>query len=424
LLLAGFAAGVLVLAGAGWLGHKVFRSRSNDPNPGSTANGSPDGNPATDQQPEDDTPRWVPMSEEMQGQVARLAGEIAEVLRARKEKSVSLGQFTSPPQLACGAGPGIGQALAAELQRLGIAVERRARLGIQGSYSILNLEEGKGSKHAPLSARLLVEVVDSSGAVVSSGGQPARFTSTIRFADPERPAPKNPSLADVDGARTLSALFAVTAVLPADGSVPERHRQIRAALRNPTARIEGTRVFAGPESPYAVEVVVANRPRQPVLEEGLAFVPLKRDETYAVRLVNQSEHDCAVTLTIDGLNLFTFSDQRAYSHVIVPARSSGLLRGWHRSNERSDAFQVTRYSRSAAAGRLKNTAATGTITATFAAAWPKNGAPPPDENAMTRGQEPDATGRGPAVRQRYEEVERHVGLIRASISIRYSKADR
>jgi hypothetical protein len=133
-----------------------------------------------------------------------------------------------------------------------------------------------------------------------------------------------------------------------------------------------------------------------------------------------------VQLTIDGLSLFTFSELRhaegprkgrpLYSRVICP-RGSCVIRGWHITNEKSDAFLVTRYAQSAAA-ELKNAGSVGTITATFAAAWPK-GKRPADE-VLDRS--PDlATGRGAKVDQTYEPVELEWGLDRAAVSIRYVK---
>jgi hypothetical protein len=149
-----------------------------------------------------------------------------------------------------------------------------------------------------------------------------------------------------------------------------------------------------------------------------------RNEIYSVRLINESPHDAAATLTIDGLNMFVFSEvkdkkgQPRYTHVIVPARSSGTILGWHRTNEKSDSFLVTEYAKSAAAQLLHNSAKIGTITVCFSAAWPRDGRPPGDE-PPTRSA--DATGRGPEVAAKYTEVERTLGVIRATVSVRYTK---
>ena len=55
-------------------------------------------------------------------------------------------------------------------------------------------------------------------------------------------------------------------------------------------------------------------------EDGFAFLKINRDEIYAVKLINDSPHDAAVTLTIDGLSVFAFSENSNYTYWIVRAR--------------------------------------------------------------------------------------------------------
>src|SRR3954447_22090607 len=147
---------------------------------------------------------------------------------------------------------------------------------------------------------------------------------------------------------------------------------------------------------------------------------IRTSERYAVKLINDAPFEVAATLTIDGLSLFAFSRNPEYSYVIVPARSSGVIKGWHRTNEEAEEFVVTEYPRSAAASRLlASSTELGVITACFAAAWPAKGNPPPDEGM--EGRSVRATGRGPATRTRFLEVERKTGKLRTSISVRYTK---
>jgi len=123
-----------------------------------------------------------------------------------------------------------------------------------------------------------------------------------------------------------------------------------------------------------------------------------------VRIVNDADYDVAVTFTIDGLNVFAFSEVRGrngkplYACVIVTKKSSVLVKGWHRDNEKSWEFLVAEYAKSAAA-EVRNVDGLGTITASFAAAWPKDGMPPADEPAKpsTRAVSLDATARGAEV---------------------------
>src|SRR5262249_56023329 len=132
----------------------------------------------------------------------------------------------------------------------------------------------------------------------------------------------------------------------------------------------GAKVSAAADSPYSIEVWAAPQPggkyapRPAAAQDGLAFVPLKRGEVFGIKLINRSPHDAAVTLTLDGLNLYSFSDlkdpktgQPKLTVVLVGAGQEVFLRGWHRTHEVSEEFVITDYAKSAAA-ELRSTAPT------------------------------------------------------------------
>jgi hypothetical protein len=200
---------------------------------------------------------------------------------------------------------------------------------------------------------------------------------------------------------------------------------MRTSLDNPTFHVTDTRISAAVNSPYAVEILVKEggryKTRKVTDDEGLAFVPVKRDESFAVRLINNSPYGAGVTLTIDGVSMFAFSE-KSYSQVVLGPRKSVLIKGWHRTNDWSEEFLVTEYSKSAAA-KLNSTSDIGTITATFSAAWEVGKAPPPDESRdpSQHARSANATGRGPKIEDRYVEVQRRFGVIRAAVSVRYTK---
>lgn len=342
----------------------------------------------------------VRAAEDMEEELAAVAKQISDFLKRFGTNTIAVGQFTCPPQLNASAGPGIAKVLAEELMQSGIDVRRLADLGIKGEYRLV-VEDGPSGPVAQIKG----EVEDFAGKKLFS------FTRNVK------------------GTAILASLFGITADLPASESDEARHQRLLVSLRKPQTRLKDTRVSASSESPYGIEILVKSgekyAPRTPVDCDHLAFVRIDRDEIYAVRLINDSDEDAAVTLTIDGLNMFAFSEGRDYEYVIVPKKSSGLIKGWPVTNERSDSFQVTEYSKSAVAGLLPNSSSIGTITATFAAAWPKSAKPPEDERAAQlamRGA--DATGRGPTVEAKYQVVERVVGAVRSSVSVRYTKPER
>ncbi len=194
------------------------------------------------------------------------------------------------------------------------------------------------------------------------------------------------------GDQALASLFGTTTDLPPKGTEKERSDKLLEALDKPAVSIDGSKVSPTKETPYAVEILVQKGsdyvPRAAVDDGGQAFVKVNRDEIYAVRLVNNSQEEAAVALSIDGISMFAFSENKNYSQVIIPAKSVGLIRGWHRSNQKSDAFQVMEYSKSGVAEVLPTSTSLGVITAAFAVCFPKD-VPPPEDEPPRRGAVPN-----------------------------------
>jgi hypothetical protein len=342
-------------------------------------------------------PGFARAAGEMDEELSKIAQQVSAFLRHYGNSTVAVGQFTCPPQLSASAGPGISKMLAEDLIESGIVVKRLADLGIKGEYR-LAIQNGPDGPEAQIKG-----VVEN-----LSGKQLYSFSRNVK------------------GTAALVSLFGLTVDLPASETDEARNQRIVASLKQPQTHLKSARISAGTKSPYAIEVLVQSgdqyQPRTPTNSDGLAFVKIDRDEIYAVRLINDSDEDAAVTLTIDGLTMFAFSEHREYSYVIIPRRRHGLIKGWHITNERTDSFQVTAYSKSAVAELLPNSSEVGTITAAFAAAWPPSAPPPTDERgsrSTLRGA--NATGRGPSVETKYQVLERFTGVIRATVSVRYTR---
>ncbi len=176
---------------------------------------------------------------------------------------------------------------------------------------------------------------------------------------------------------------------------------------------------------------------KPQDRDGLAYVSLRREQEYTVRLVNRSSFEAAARLSIDGLNVFTFCDEKQppkladgkpnprggeppFDLILVPAGASVEVPGWVISRSQVLGFKMTSYPNTAVAQLGRDPAATGTITATFSAAWKKGDKPPAGEPPTTRGPGDDGTGFGKPKAIDARPVERQVGAVRASVSVRYS----
>jgi hypothetical protein len=375
-------------------------------------------------------------AEALRKELAGIAATVAGVLKGRDQDTISVGQFTGPATFPTSAGPGIAQALTEEFQKLDIVVKAVAPLGIEGRYLVTDLDvpdgDRPGRNQTVLAVRIQGTVVDQAGQVI------AGFTSG-EVADV--PVVDGKFQIDVPDEQTVLEVTGVTASLPPDEPAKDRAQRIREIVQPdpagapaqadppPTARLDGSRVFAAPGNDYAVEVLVNGRPRPAQLIDGLPFVEVGQNEFYVIRLVNNTPYEAAVRLTIDGLSTFAFSDLRhedgpkagqpRFNLWVVPPRGVKVVRGWHRTHERADSFLVTGYAESAAA-TLNHTADIGTITATFAACWPSDAPPPTDEPPRRKGA-PLATGIGPPVQQNIRGLERTIGVVRAAVSVRYAK---
>lgn len=332
--------------------------------------------------------------------LAEMAKKIKLLLDQKGIDAIAVGEFTAPAKLTASAGPAIAKCLADELKRLGVTVKPKAEFEVNGRYQDVDDKETQ-----LLAVQIKARVVDRAGDEIMVLEPRAIFNMT-----------------------TIALLTGVTVVMPADGTVQERNEALVEALDEPEAHFDGSRITAGADSPYAIEILVKSeegyRPRAASSQgdDGFAFLKLQRGELYAIKLINDSPHDAAVTVSIDGLNIFEFSENKNYTHYIVPSRQSLVVPGWHRTNQVSDAFQVTEYAKSAAAEALVSSATVGTITASFAAAWAKDAEPPDDEAPTPKGGvQDDATGKGPPVDFKLVEVVRQVGRLRASVSVRYNK---
>ncbi len=354
-------------------------------------------------------PQRAPANSDLRPELARAARVVARALQAQGEKSIAVGQFTGPANVAPGAGPGIALVLAEELRKVGLEIKARARLGVKGQYLLTEVPAEEADDRR-LGVKFLAVKVQGTVEDVF-GKEVVRFGTTVR--DPV----------------ALVRLLGLPVHLPASETVRQRDRLIRTFLEQPTTAIAGGLVSAARESPYAVEILVNDQPVPAHSDAGLAFVGLDPAAAFAVRLINNSDHEAAVRLSVDGVDLFAFSKERhargpsrgepLYSVVLVPAHKSVVVKGWHRTNKVAELFRPARYPGDAPVA-LKARGGVGAVTASFAAAWAETDVPPKDEAPVPRGQRP-ATGYGPGVEANFQMVKRRIGVLRDSVSIRYKK---
>lgn len=350
------------------------------------------------------------MAADLHTAVSEVCEKLCRYLKSKGETQISIGQFIGPPQIAATSGPGIVKVFHEYFESHGVRVATRANIGLKGEYALSKMpNEGVGVK-------IKGSLCDAFGDVLTD------FTFDAQHADRIPPGHIEHIVDNhVDIAHLLGA---TTEVYPEDREI-DRNRDLKKQILHPNLYVDGTQCCPSQKSPYRIEIMVHGHPLPIDVTDGLGFVKINRGDIYSVKVYNHSQYDAAVRLSIDGLNVFTFSELRKhdgtpkYSFYIVPAHKVVQLKGWHRDNHAVNSFLVTKYADSAAA-TINHGHDIGTITAVFSAAWPKGGKRPHDEDFIAKGG-PNATGFGPPVEQVVQEVQREVGRMRASISLRYSK---
>lgn len=346
-------------------------------------------------------------------ELGQLVDELAPRIKQQNESRVAIDRLLGPSNLPTSSGPGIAQILADEFKRRGIDVDPRANLRVGGEYLVSEVQPD------PDSPRRLLAVRFKGGVSRRDDGAWDGFDFDRKIQDEE----------------TFVELMAPQVTLDPTDPAEARDMKLRESLIESRAVIQGSRVLDENRG-YGLEVLVDGLPREARAQGGLdlPFVSIDRGERYHVRLINNTDHEAAVRLLIDGLSIYQFSyevnasgprrGEPKYNFVIMPAQSSVVVRGWHRTNQESDEFEVTGYAEgavSAVADAQRDAQAIGTINALFMAAWPEDQPPPPDEDSIKG--EPNVTGFGPRIESKYTTIsKRRTGRLRASVSLRYARS--
>jgi hypothetical protein len=366
--------------------------------------------------------------DDLQTKIRALAADVAKYLKDNSQNQIALGDFH-------GAGGEFALSFGAEIQRL--LAEELQRLKITPTIARYDFEQKNGAK------------ISGVGEYVFS---PASGKVTIEMSLKVGKTEVYECSTDVYDVSDIAALMGGTGRLSID---PEKRQESLVSLiQTPQAAVQTStvpgagvtpgRAAVAEQSDYAMEIwrLKADRLKKrnptdddyelvPIADEGggLLFANLDKDNIYAIRLINNTDRSAAATVTIDGLNLFAFSEvagYRALGKVVIPPRTElpggVLLKGWHHTNTHSYAFQVCDVGESAVVGLLGDGPhvqdETGVITVLFAPAadLSKDETLPEDEPKSAS----LATKKGPLVGQAYVEKDVHIGLDREVISVRYS----
>jgi hypothetical protein len=334
-----------------------------------------------------------------------------------KEKTVWVNGFICPTFRRASGGAELRLALVTELTRLGVKLADNAAVGIIGTFHDAS-DKDSGDIRTQVNLRL-----------EDRHGEPIGKRIVI----------------DVPGAEAYARLFGITLTFDPRRKL-HRCQDYWKAWDRPTVAVSGSRVCSKAGSKLSVEVLAVDNPTQKTKEsdykplparvkDGQAFVSIRRGQSYAVRMINDSDFDAVITLSIDGMGLFTFSEEknektglpRQY-RILVPRKDRLLVRGWFINHKETDLFQVSEYARRLRALTGGCMTDVGTITVTFAACWETGKPAPPDEprpddhkGTATTAPVRDDSERGLRVPAHFKSVPRTVGATRDIISVRYAR---
>lgn len=325
-----------------------------------------------------------------------LAKELKEFITVKKGfKTVAIGAFTSSAGIEGNSGPEVQVKLSKVLQKEGVAIATTDfQVELQGML-IPQVDKGTSLQ----GVKLITRVTDATDGTTLS--EFARF---------------------VFGGEAVPRLLGITVKTNPNADAETRSEAFKKALSKPPAAPEGNQISVGAGARFKVEVhALVNGKYVPLKPEAkkdkgsLPFVDISINTVYAVKLINEADHEAAVRLTIDGLSNFSFFEaEQKPEFWIIPPRNSVFIKGWQKSEQTTLEFKVTEFPDSAASKvKLKPSPTIGTIVATYSAAWTKDEDKPFDE-VSGRG-----TGFGNEVKNQIQKVSRFIGNVRETVSVRY-----
>jgi hypothetical protein len=330
----------------------------------------------------------------------RLSGAVAEVLQQQAEDSISVGDFVATHLPNASGGAGLKKLIADALAKKGIKVSAAAKLQLLGRFAV-PLEKNKGESFDSVALKISASIVDRNDQEIAKPNISVFTDDALLFSG-------------------------ASGNIPPTNARPEEREKAKAdAIRNPSVAAVGNQTRTDADSPFGIEILVSrgsnqeSRPPQVKTVEGagqMAFVKLAEGEEYIVRLHNQSDEEAAVVLTIDGLNMFTFSKEGTFGGQVLVAKGTHVdIPGWAVNETDSDAFEVSNYAKSAAASLGKPITDVGTISAAFFTTGVAS--------AKTLADDPLATKRGRRIGKKYVLEPREIKDQECVISVRYERGN-
>ncbi|WP_417732189.1 hypothetical protein [Rosistilla oblonga] len=365
--------------------------------------------------------------------IKNMSDDIAVFLESREKTSVAIGEFDGPDGST--AGRAIQQKLKENLLANNLEIKKLgARMKIRGSFSL-------DSQSSFSIATIRSTLVDENGREMSGYRERVKLAEVTSLEDLSRifgltadlVAEQNGESDDADatsGSAKDQDSDAATLLTSVSKAVTKK---VSNAIKTPGFSYHGndkSKVKASDSSDFVVQLRRCPRdlsvftPVDVLDEGGFAFAPLEDGDRYQVVVTNNSDHDIAAKVSIDGVNSFYFSGNpgfKANGSWVIAAGQSGVIKGWYLNAHELAEFLITSDEKDA---KLPDPLDLGTVTVQFFHAWAHNTPVPKVELLAKNDRGQLQTTQGAVIGQQSGEVRRHFGkTLLASVSIRYSNPD-
>jgi hypothetical protein len=352
--------------------------------------------------------------------LAQIAGVVAKVVKAQGGKEIVVNPISDKGDLTHTAGTGVTDRLLELLRRGGIEPVLKGDFIFEGEFKLGEATDNAGQRQGFAVASIAFVVKRRNGKELYNSERELELEQRPRVTD----------------TKDVAGLSGATVSVPPKAPAAEKNQAVLDSLDNKPGLFELNGTKIKPKgSPYALEMLVAPKPegdqappraafqpRAVIDRAGFPFLKVQPGEVIALRIFNDTDHEAAAAVTIDGLSLFAFRDDKAdkSEHLVIDPHQSGEALGWYRNDQKSSVFLVADLPNDhPKTGLLKNPARIGSITVTFAAAWEKDNQKPADEPVTNQATEIIP---GAPIDVPFQTVPRKIGVFRAAVTVRYDKS--
>jgi hypothetical protein len=333
--------------------------------------------------------------------LAKMAKEIQAFLAEEKLPSkVVVGDFNGVTKLKASGGVEISRSIKIQLEAAGVTVKNDADTQIMGKFKLVEKRQHPQDQFDSLALEILATILDG------DGNELAELSMSVF------------------GSVVLQISGASGVEIPSTMPEPQRQEKMIEQVKNPPTSIDQGKAKPTVRSPFAVEILVVKgnqlemRPAT-LDEQKRANFDLHPSEEYVIRLHNTANFESAVTLTIDGVDIFVdATDAPPNSRILVAPGKHVDVPGWYLSKAKVRPFQFDGYF-AGSDDRFRTSTGVGTITAAFRASWTPDGTRPADESKGDPKCPP--TKLGFEFANNNELVARYFGDVRAVVSMRYDR---